>query len=628
MRFFFKTTFLMSGLVALLGVTGCDLSKNALKIDRERNMEFQDFRDSLASRQPGVPEEKKNGKDVPALQDYVAPVSDKLKPMPLVSLSVNQTVPLRDVLFELAEQAGYDIELDPRIKGSIIFTAKERPFDLVVERIADIAGLRYRFENDILRVELDKPYNVNYKVDYLNYIRRNKGAIRNDIAVVSGGGANTGSDYEASTESEADFWGELDHNLGQLLGTSGETGALKTKKDPKITATQENPAPVEPVVAQGDVQQADGSGDANANQGAPDVQVQVQPPEAVLRVESLPLEDEEDEGAQQRQQQESQAKFSINKQAGMVSVFGTSRQHEEVDKYFKELKRSVTSQVLIEAKVLEVGLKDEFAAGIDWSALEIPGGETTLGFTISGSTKRPAPEPAIDPSANFRIAYAGNDISAIVDAISRFGTVRALASPRLTVLNNQSAVLNVANNQVYFAIDINTTTDNGVTTTDIDSDIRNVPEGILINVQPSIDLDTRTVSLSVRPTVTKITEFVNDPAVAFAVAQAGVGGDITSPVPVVNVQEMDSVVRMHSGEGMVMGGLMQDRTTSEQNGVPVLSEIPMVGSLFRTQGDNIQKNELIVFLRATIIDADGDTVMPADKELYRGFASDRRPLRL
>ena len=321
--------------------------------------------------------------------------------------------------------------------------------------------------------------------------------------------------------------------------------------------------------------------------------------------------DEEEEGsAQQQRQQESEAKFSINKQAGIVSVYGTDRQQREVSKYLKELHRSVTSQVLIEAKVLEVGLKDEFAAGIDWSALEIPGGETTLGFTIAGATKRPSPEPAIDPSANFRIAYSGNDLSAIVDAISRFGTVRALASPRLTVLNNQSAVLNVANNQVYFAIDINTTTDNGVTTTDIDSDIRNVPEGILINVQPSIDLDTRTVSLSVRPTVTKITEFVNDPAVAFAVAQAGVGSDITSPVPVVNVQEMDSVVRMHSGEGIVMGGLMQDRTTSQQNGVPVLSEIPMVGSIFRTQGDNIQKNELIVFLRATIIDADADTVMP------------------
>ncbi len=615
-------------LLALLAVSGCDLSKNALKIDRERNMEFQDFRDSLAGRQPELPKEKKSGKDIPALQDYVAPASDSLKPMPLVSLSVNQTVPIRDVLFELAEQAGYDIELDPRIKGSIIFTAKERPFDLVVERIADIAGLRYRFENDILRVELDKPYNVNYKIDYLNYIRRNKGAIRNDISVVSGGGTNTGSDYEAATESEADFWGELDHNLAQLLGTGDGTGILKTKKDPKITATSENPAPVEPVVtANGNDKAAEG-GEAAGAQKSPDVQVQVQPPEAVLRVESLPMDEEEEGSAQQQRQQESEAKFSINKQAGIVSVYGTDRQQREVSKYLKELHRSVTSQVLIEAKVLEVGLKDEFAAGIDWSALEIPGGETTLGFTIAGATKRPSPEPAIDPSANFRIAYSGNDLSAIVDAISRFGTVRALASPRLTVLNNQSAVLNVANNQVYFAIDINTTTDNGVTTTDIDSDIRNVPEGILINVQPSIDLDTRTVSLSVRPTVTKITEFVNDPAVAFAVAQAGVGSDITSPVPVVNVQEMDSVVRMHSGEGIVMGGLMQDRTTSQQNGVPVLSEIPMVGSIFRTQGDNIQKNELIVFLRATIIDADADTVMPADKELYRGFGSDRRPLRL
>lgn len=627
MQSYSRMVFLCFSLLALFGLAGCDLSKNALKIDRERNMEFQDFRDALASRQPEIPQGKKAGGDVPPLQDYVAPASAALKPMPLVSLSVNQTVPIRDVLFELAEQAGYDIELDPRIKGSIIFTAKERPFDLVVQRIADIAGLRYKFENDILRVELDKPYNVNYKIDYLNYIRRNKGAIRNDIAVVSGKGANTGSDYEASTESEADFWGELEHNLGQILGTGDETGAMKTKKDPRITAAEGNPAPVEPVAAQ-DASPAEGGASPAAGAPSDDIKVQVQPPEAVLRVESLPLDEEEEDGARQQQQQEGQAKFSINKQAGIVSVYGTDRQHKEVNKYLEDLHKSVTSQVLIEAKVLEVGLTDEFAAGIDWSALEIPGGETTLGFTIAGATKRPAPEPAIDPSANFRIAYTGNDLSAVVDAISRFGTVRALASPRLTVLNNQSAVLNVATNQVYFEISINTTTDNGVTTTDIDSDIRNVPEGILINVQPSVDLDTRTVSLSVRPTVTRITEFVNDPAVAFAVAQAGVGSDIASPVPVVNVQEMDSVVRMHSGEAIVMGGLMQDRTISQQNGVPVLSEIPMVGSIFRTQGDNIQKSELIIFLRATIIDADSDTVAPADKEVYRGFGSDRRPLRL
>lgn len=621
---FSASAFLACGAVLL--VSGCDLSKNHLKIDRSSNMEFQDYRDSLAQRQPVLNDKDgKKNQGVPDLQPYVAEAGGNLKAMPLVSVSVNQTVPLRDMLYELADQAGYDIELDPRIKGSIIFTAKERPFDLVVERIADIAGLRYKFSDDILRVELDTPYNKNYKIDYLSYIRKNKGSIRNDVSVVSGSGTNTGSNFEATTESEADFWGELEHNFGQILGTSAEMGALKTRKDPKITAAQDNPAPVAPVVTEEAAAETAAGEDGNA----PDVNVSVQPPDAVLRVEPMQMEEEEDPSAQQREMEERKAKFSINKQAGIISVFGTDRQQREVEKYLEALKKSVTAQVLIEAKVLEVSLKDEFATGIDWSAIDLPGGEFELGFGPStGGSPRPTLTPAPDPAVNFRLVYDGNDVTSLIDAMSRFGTVHALASPRLTVLNNQSAVLNVADNLVYFEIDIDVTTDNGVTQTNVDSDIRNVPEGVLINVQPSIDLDTDTVSMSVRPTITRVIDFVNDPAVAFVVADNNLDSTIASQIPVVNVQEMDSVVRLHSGEAIVMGGLMQDRTESTQGGVPVLSELPLAGALFRNQGDSVSKSELVVFLKATIIHADSETVTPTDRDLYRGFAQDRRPLKL
>lgn len=618
---FSASVFMAFGAIFL--VSGCDLGKNSLKIDRSSNMEFQDYRDSLAQRQPQADGDKKKGAGIPDLMPYVSENEGNLKPMPLVSVSVNQTVPLRDMLYELAEQAGYDIELDPRIKGSVIFTARERPFDLVVERIADIAGLRYKFSDDILRVELDTPYNKNYKVDYLSYIRKNKGSIRNDVSVVSGTGANTGSDFEASTESETDFWGELEYNFGQILGTSGEMGALKTKKDPRITATQDNPAPVAPVVTEGPAGDAPVSGD----EGSPDVNVSVQPPEAVLRVDPVQMEEDDDPAAQQRDAEERKAKFSINKQAGLISVYATERQHREVEKYLDVLKKAVTAQVLIEAKVLEVSLNDEFATGINWSAIDLPGGEFSIGYGAA-SSPRPSLVPAPDPSVNFRLVYDGNDVGAMIDAISRFGTVHALASPRLTVLNNQSAVLNVADNLVYFTIDIDVTTDNGVTQTNVDSDIRNVPEGVLINVQPSIDLDTGTVSMAVRPTITRVIDYVNDPAVAFVVANNNLDNTIASQIPVVNVQEMDSVVRLHSGEAVVMGGLMQDRTESTQGGVPVLSELPLAGGLFRNQGDKVEKSELVVFLKATIIDADGKTIDPADKDLYRAFAQDRRPLKL
>lgn len=601
-------------------LSGCDMTSNYMKSDRAADMEPQDFRDGLAPRINGDDEgggaaaESDDG--IPALQSYVAQPSEDLKPMPLVSISVNQTVPLRDALYELAEQANYDVELDPRISGSVIFTAREKPLDIVVQRIAEIAGLRYKFDDGMLRVELDTPYNKVYKVDYLSYVRKNESSIRNDISVVTGQGTNTGSGFEAKGSSEADFWKELSENLGQILGVAASKGTLKTSANPQITAAEQNPAPVEPVVVEGPE-----GGAANGEGGAP--AVNVQPPAAVLQVTPLPVDSmTETDAADQTGQGGGAPKssFSVNRQGGMISVYATDRQHREIASYLEMLQRSVTAQVLIEAKVLQVDLTDEFATGIDWGNLPLTG-QAHLDIT----TPPAALDPTVDPVGTaVQMVLGTGNVNALIDTISRFGTVRALSSPRLTVLNNQSAVLNVARNHVYFELTINTSQNQTNTTTTVDSDIRNVPEGVLINVQPAIDLDNRTISMVVRPTITSIQSSVADPAVAFAVAQLPANQqNITSEVPVVNVQEFDSLIKMNSGQAMVMGGLMQDRTDSTQQGIPVLKEVPLLGGLFRAQNDKVRKSELVVFLKATIID--GGNVHQTDKDLYRMFSGDRRP---
>lgn len=597
-------------------LSACDLTRNHLKMDRSGHMELQDYRDALA---PRIAEEdakadlRAANNGVPELQPYVAGPSQDLKPMPLVSISINQTVPLRDALFELASQADYDIELDPRIRGSIIFTARDRPFDVVIDRISSIAGLRYRFEDEIVRVELDTPYHQTYKIDYLSYIRQNTSSIKNDVSVVSGEGANTGSKFEAAGKSEADFWGELQANLTQILGVPQSNSALMTANDPTITAAPMTAAPVEPVITQG----PDGE------------QITVAAPSATLQVQSLPVDSLSAAAPATTAPGASPdgSSFAVNKQAGIVSINATERQHKQIAEYLRELRRSVTSQVLIEAKIMEVTLNDQFAAGVNWALLENLIGEFDLNFIgVAGGLVRPNMANSAIGDGNFRASYLGNDIEAVVDAVSRFGTVKALASPRLTVLNNQSAVLNVANNEVYFEIDIDVTTQDNNIQTEVSSEIRNVPEGVLINVQPSINLDDRTVSMSVRPTITRIVSRTPDPAVAFV--GAGLANPIENLIPVVNIQEMDSVVKMGSGQALLMGGLMQDRTDSIQNGVPLLSEIPLFGAAFRKQSDTVRKTELVVFIRATIIDAASDSYYDIDKDLYKRFSGDRRPMKL
>lgn len=608
----------LAGVALFVPLAGCDLSKNTLKVDRSSDMEVQDYRDAMAQRLPDIKDNKAEDAGIPDLQRYMAKPTDKLKPMPLVSVSVNQNVPLKDVLYEIAEQADYDLELDPRITGSIIFSARNRPFDQVIDRISESAGLRYKFDDDSVRIELDTPYHEVYKINYLNYVRTNTSSISNDVAVVSGEGADTGSKFKAEAKSEANFWGELEANMTQILGVNRDAGTLRTARTPQVTAVANSPAPVEPVLLQANGELATTNPDGTPV-AAP--QVQVAAPQATLNV--TPLEEETNNN--RSGEDPFRPRYSVNKQAGIVSIFATERLHKQISGYLDEVRRSVTSQVLIEAKVLEVSLNDEFAAGIDWSAVNLFGDRLAFGVDTVGAALAPAFDPPSDPTLGMFAAYTSGDFNAAIQAMQRFGTVRALASPRLTVLNNQSAVLNVAKNQVYFELDVTTNQNQNQTSVDIDSNIRNVPEGVLINVQPAIDLDSQTVSMAVRPTVTRITDYVNDPGVAFAVANAAIPQAIVSPVPVVNVQEFDSVIRMSNGQPIVMGGLIQDRATATQNSVPVLGELPIIGAAFRNQSDKIEKTELVVMMKATIIDGSTGTVHTTDKDLYRTFSQDRRP---
>lgn len=670
-RFFLTSTV---ALTAILPVTACDLTNNHLKIDRSTNSEVQDYRDMMAPREVS-PEVLSNDEGaIPDFQSYVSDDTSSMRSMPLVSLSINQSIPLREALFELAKQADFDVEIDPRITGSVIYTARNRPFDEVIERLCAISGLRYKFEGNSMRVEIDTPYSKNYKIDYLSFVRKSDSKMATDVSVSSSGDAKSGggSKFEMASTSESDFWKELDTNLKQIIASNSNSDFLKTSEDPTISLTSSNPpAPPIDAAALSDTSPQAGVDDyvsaptmidsgngvvsppdeeslkaassensvtpSPATAEAPNVAQAEQSPvstpsaqpvgEAVaplpqqpqLTVQSLPTT--------ANPADDSISKFtptySINRQAGIISVYGNERLHKQVATYLDLLRKATTSQVLIEAKVLEVSLTDEFSAGVNWNLLDNIGD-----FTVTGPNFA---EPGLTPPAtgSFSFGVAGNDLSAFVSALSRFGTVHALASPRLTVLNNQSAILSVARNQVYFELDVTveqSTVANVPGTTTVNSEIKTVPEGVIINVMPSIDVDNRTISMQVRPTVTKIVDYVSDPGVAF-VSQTN-KLNLKSDIPVMNVQEVDSVLNIKDKQMMVMGGLLQDETTSTQTGVPVASEIPLFGGLFRNQGDKVSKKELVIFMKATILDENGNTIHQTDRDLYRVFGQDRRPHKL
>jgi len=160
----------------------------------------------------------------------------------------------------------------------------------------------------------------------------------------------------------------------------------------------------------------------------------------------------------------------------------------------------------------------------------------------------------------------------------------------------------------------------------------------VMSVQPIIDLDKEQVTMSLRPTVSVHNGDVSDPAVALSLASA-CNGSASGPcsassistavtnsnVPVVEVREMDSVVTMPSGDIVIMGGLMQSNTQKQETGVPGAADIPLIGNLFKVQSSETDVTELVIFLKASIVHGN-DTVDWADKDLYKRYIQDPRPL--
>jgi general secretion pathway protein D len=290
----------------------------------------------------------------------------------------------------------------------------------------------------------------------------------------------------------------------------------------------------------------------------------------------------------------------INREAGYITVRATQKQHEQVQLYIDKVMESARRQVLIEATVVEVELSDQYQAGVDWSYISSSvGGLDLLEQSLTAGSLGSAPNAL----ATFvDTDLGGGELQATVRALETFGDVSVMSSPKIMALNNQLAILKVVDNRVYFTIDVEQTLDEGVTNTVFDSQINTVPVGLVMTVTPYIGADDE-VLLNTRPTVSRVLGFVEDPNPSLA--DAGV----TNEVPEIQVREMESLLRVNSGQVAVIGGLMQDSIDQSERSVPLVGNLPLIGNFFSYRDDRVEKTELIIFLRPTVIDQanlDGD----------------------
>lgn len=308
----------------------------------------------------------------------------------------------------------------------------------------------------------------------------------------------------------------------------------------------------------------------------------------------------------------------LSPQSNLIVVRGLPSELREVEDYLEQVQGNMIRQVIMEAKVLEVELSEEYQAGINWAALAEPGsdqivfgqtgGGRLLGESgtsdIAGETgdldpRNPDPVNGTLTSAfggMFSIAATAGDFTAFIELLKTQGDVQVLSSPRVSTVNNQKAVIKVGNEE-FFVTDISTTTVTGAGATTSTPDITLTPffSGIALDVTPQISRK-GDVILHIRPAVTEVVDRRKEIVVA--------GTDQSLPLAFSTVRETDSIVRAKSGQIVVIGGLMQESKRNLVAKTPVLGDIPGLGKLFQHNRQISRKTELVILLRPVVVDRD------------------------
>jgi general secretion pathway protein D len=303
---------------------------------------------------------------------------------------------------------------------------------------------------------------------------------------------------------------------------------------------------------------------------------------------------------------ETSDRIIVNRESGIIGVKATAKQHAQLQAFIDKVLDSVQRQVLIEATIAEVRLSDRYQAGIDWSLVTSDPNTATTQDLLGGNL-------GTTPFFSFNLAESidGNPLNLTLKALETFGDVKVLSSPKVMAINNQSALLKVVDNEVYFTTEVEavpgSVNQNSLVT--VDTDVNTVPVGFVMSVTPFIDSN-EVVTLNVRPTISRIIDFVRDPNPELA--EAGV----TSEIPVIQVREIESVLKIENGDTAVIGGLMQDQIDKSTTGVPLLSSLPVLGGLFRFQDDQYVKSELVIFIRPVVTK---DASLTGELSQYRKY---------
>jgi len=487
-------------------------------------------------------------------------------------------VPAQEILFALARDAKINLDIQSGIQGTVTINAINQTLPQILTRIAKQIDMRYEINNGTLTVMPDSPYLHSYKIDYVNMARDSDGTMSNATQVGGSlsGASNSGNNNSSliiKNTSKNHFWETLVQNIKDILHETDKVlpeGSSETSVQ-QVRASSSTGTGAQPA--------------SGTKKSAPKGGIENSPNPVSV--------EEGDMTVTKRSTFREAASVIANPENGVITVRATGKQHEKIQEFIDMVMANAQRQVLIEATIVEVRLSDNYQQGIDWSALRLGG----KGFNLAQAGT--AGLPAANTGSMFSLGYLNptSSIGSLAGSISlleSFGNVKVLSSPKLSVMNNQTAMLRVVDNSVYFTVNSTIAPCSPNPCTPIISyttTITTVPIGFTMSMTPQIN-DSDTVLLNIRPSITRLLKDALDPTPALLVPNR---------VPQTSTREMESVLKIENNQIAVLGGLMEDQVDKLSDEVPLLARIPILGNLFKNRNDTTTKTELVIFLRPVVI---------------------------
>ncbi len=283
----------------------------------------------------------------------------------------------------------------------------------------------------------------------------------------------------------------------------------------------------------------------------------------------------------------------VSPQAGLVTIRALPSEITAVKSFLDSTQEHLRRQVIIEAKIMEVTLNDDYQQGVKWDQVLRHIESTDIGFSTTGNIAGSTISSAIGGVTS--LSFLNKDFSGVIDLLSTQGNVQVLSSPRITATNNQKAIIKVGEDE-YFVTDVSSTTTTGTsTTTTPEIDLTPFFSGIALDVTPQIDADGEVI-LHIHPSVTITDEQTKTIRLS--------NEDIILPLAQSSVRESDTIIRAKSGEIVVIGGLIETRKVNLESKTPFLGDIPIMGELFKSKSESVQKKELVILLKPIVIGQD------------------------